>query len=140
MFYFDNGFNISIRSVTVHSMQKFFFRDWKKQLVVAQISVWSMPIVLPYAIKSNFSFSLVRRLSVVCTSFQISLHLLPEVLFKTTCTYIPCADYSSLKRKRKKLDSSVWQNPLHPQKYPKKQHENSKRHQKLRLHNDCGST
>ena len=44
------------------------------------------------------------------------------------------------KRKRKRSDSVLWQKPLHPQKNPKKQRDNTKTAPKLRLHNDCGPT
>ena len=46
----------------------------------------------------------------------------------------------SMKRKRKRSDSVVWQTPLHPQTNPKRYVTTQKRHQKLRLHNDCGPT
>ena len=53
---------------------------------------------------------------------------LPSLCFSYIC--IPCC-------KRKIRDR---QKPLHPQKNPKKQHDNTKMPQKLQLHNDCGPT
>ena len=45
------------------------------------------------------------------------------------------------KEKRKRSDSALWQKPSHRQKNPKSNVTRQKeRHQKLRLHNDCGPT
>ena len=44
------------------------------------------------------------------------------------------------KRKRKRSDSVLWQKPLHPQKNQIGNVTTHKRHQKRRLHNDCGLT
>ena len=44
---------------------------------------------------------------------------------------------SNYKRKRKRSDSILWQNPLHTQKIQKSNVTTQKRHQKLQLHNDC---
>ena len=46
----------------------------------------------------------------------------------------------TVKRTRKRSDSVLWQKPLHPQKNSKSNVTTHKRHQKLRLHNDCGPT
>ena len=42
--------------------------------------------------------------------------------------------------KRKRSDSVLWQKPLQPQKNPKSNVTTYKHHQKLRLHNYCGTT
>ena len=47
---------------------------------------------------------------------------------------------SRRKWKRKISDSVLWQKPLHWQKNPKSNVKTLKRHQKLRLHNNCGPT
>ena len=47
---------------------------------------------------------------------------------------------NSYKRKRERSDSVLWQKPLHPQKNTKSNMTTQKRHQKLRLHNDCAPT
>ena len=44
------------------------------------------------------------------------------------------------KRKRRRSDPVLWQNPLYQQKMRKPKDNTHKRHQKLRLHNDCGPT
>ena len=44
------------------------------------------------------------------------------------------------KRKGKKSDSVLWQKPLHRHKNQKGNTTTKKRHQKLRLHNDCRPT
>ena len=41
-------------------------------------------------------------------------------------------------RKRRRSDPVLWQNPLYQQKIRKPKDNTHKRHQKLRLHNDCG--
>ena len=43
-------------------------------------------------------------------------------------------------RKRRRSDPVLWQNPLYQQKIRKPKDNTHKRHQKLRLHNDCGPT
>ena len=45
-----------------------------------------------------------------------------------------------LKRKRRRSDPVLWQNPLYQQEIRKPKDNTHKRHQKLRLHNDCGPT
>ena len=45
-----------------------------------------------------------------------------------------------IKRKRRRSDPVLWQNPLYQQKIRKPKDNTHKRHQKLRLHNDCGPT
>ena len=45
-----------------------------------------------------------------------------------------------LEKKKKRSDSVLWQKSLHPQKTPKSNVTTHKRHQKLRLHNNCGLT
>ena len=45
-----------------------------------------------------------------------------------------------LKRKRRRSDPVLWQNPLYQQKIRKPKDNTHKRHQKLWLHNDCGPT
>ena len=47
---------------------------------------------------------------------------------------------TSVKRKRKRSDSVLWQKPLRPQKTPKSNVTTRKRHHKIWLHNDCGPT
>ena len=47
------------------------------------------------------------------------------------------AEYD-IKRKRRRSDPVLWQNPLYQQKIRKPKDNTHKRHQKLRLHNDCG--
>ena len=47
---------------------------------------------------------------------------------------------TSTKRKRRRSDPVLWQNPLYQQKIRKPKDNTHKRHQKLRLHNDCGPT
>ena len=42
------------------------------------------------------------------------------------------------KRKRKRSDSVLLQKPLYQQKYQKGNMTTKKRHQKIRLHSDCG--
>ena len=42
--------------------------------------------------------------------------------------------------KRKISDSVLWQKPLRPQTNPKRNVTTQKRHQNIRLHNDCGPT
>ena len=46
---------------------------------------------------------------------------------------------SMVKRKRRRSDSVLWQKPLYQQTI-RKPKDNTKRHQKLQLHNDCGPT
>ena len=45
-----------------------------------------------------------------------------------------------LKRKRRRSDPVLWQKPLYQQKIRKPKDNTHKRHQKLRLHNNCGPT
>ena len=47
---------------------------------------------------------------------------------------------SKVKRKWKRSDSVLWQKPLYRQRNPNSNVTTQKRHQKLRLHNDCGPT
>ena len=48
--------------------------------------------------------------------------------------------WNSIERKRRRSDPVLWQNPLYQQKIRKPKDNTHKRHQKLRLHNDCGPT
>ena len=47
--------------------------------------------------------------------------------------------YCLIRRKRRRFDPVLWQNPLYQQKI-RKPKDTHKHHQKFRLHNDCGPT
>ena len=78
-----------------------------------------LTIILRFKVESNF--------------------VIEEVLFLS----LIMKGHSVLRRaryKNKRSDSGPWRKSLHPQQNLKRQRDNTKRHQKLWLHNDCGPT
>ena len=72
------------------------------------------------------------------SSFQCPIATVQFFITETHYLIVHGALVPYIKKKRRRSDPVLWQNPLYQQKIRKPKDNTHKRYQKLRLHNDCG--
>ena len=120
------------------------FRDCKVHVTLRHIWISSIFVCINETWMSHFGSYLNMYTNVMVYRRIVFKNKLYENKLepKTTSMLISLLynrDVWRVERKGKRSDSVLWQKPLHSEK-SKKQHINTKHHQKLRFHNDCWPT